>query len=528
MAGIPFLHNIKLNGNMLLDAKLHPSESAPSNPGIGTIWYDTQNDLVKIYDNTATGNVGGWNTISGDITGVGSATTNQLTVANSSGPVPSFSIVTGAVANAGTALATGDQIHTFVTTQTDSMAADTSGTAATATLASTVTVTDSDTNTFFPIVFHNESNGLLDDTGIFEYNPNTGNLNLPKANFDGVFLVGTVSADPIIRSTSNDQTIYIQTQTGGSTVTNLAISPTAISGTAIKDEDNMSSNSANHLATQQSIKAYVDGKTYDDVSIANLKTKLAGGFGSNAVTIGDSDDVVTIGNDLIITGDLTVSGDTISANVATLNVEDKNIILNYSSGDSSSTASGAGITIQDAVNASTDATILWDATGDSFDFSHKIEVPQIIIDGSPITATSAELNLLDGATVTTAELNIMDGNTSATSTTIADADRFVMNDAGTMKQVAASDVATYINTQIESREFAVALNASESTVTKSTNTYTVTHSLNSRDVACQVYDTSSYDTVYVDISRATVNTVEVAFAQSVTDGDYKILITKIG
>ena len=32
-----------------------------------------------------------------------------------------------------------------------------------------------------------------------------------------------------------------------------------------------------------------------DVSVANLKTRLAGGFGSNAVTIGDSDDVVTIG-----------------------------------------------------------------------------------------------------------------------------------------------------------------------------------------------------------------------------------------
>ena len=140
MAGIPFLHNIKLNGNMLLDAKLHPSSSAPSNPGIGTIWYDTQNDLVKIYDNTATGaDADGWNTISGDITGVGSATTAQLTVANSTGPVPSFSIVTGAVANAGTALATGDQIHTFVTTQTDSMAADTSGNAATATKIASIT-----------------------------------------------------------------------------------------------------------------------------------------------------------------------------------------------------------------------------------------------------------------------------------------------------------------------------------------------------------------------------------------------------
>jgi hypothetical protein len=33
-----------------------------------------------------------------------------------------------------------------------------------------------------------------------------------------------------------------------------------ISGTSIKDEDNMSSDSASHLATQQSIKAYVDSQ----------------------------------------------------------------------------------------------------------------------------------------------------------------------------------------------------------------------------------------------------------------------------
>jgi hypothetical protein len=47
-------------------------------------------------------------------------------------------------------------------------------------------------------------------------------------------------------------------------------------------------------------------------------------------------------------------------------------------------------------------------------------------------------------TATAAELNILDGDTTATSTTLVDADRFVVNDAGTMVQVAASDVATYI------------------------------------------------------------------------------------
>ena len=43
-----------------------------------------------------------------------------------------------------------------------------------------VTVTDSTANTDFPVVFHDESNGLLDDTGAFEYNPSTGTLIVPN------------------------------------------------------------------------------------------------------------------------------------------------------------------------------------------------------------------------------------------------------------------------------------------------------------------------------------------------------------
>jgi len=65
-----------------------------------------------------------------------------------------------------------------------------------------------------------------------------------------------------------------------------------------------------------------------------------------------------------------------------------------------------------------------------------------ILDG--VTSTAAELNILDGVTSTAAELNIMDGDTSATSTTIVDADRVVLNDNGTMVQAAMSDVKTYI------------------------------------------------------------------------------------
>mgnify|MGYP003110622713 CR=1 FL=1 len=78
-----------------------------------------------------------------------------------------------------------------------------------------------------------------------------------------------------------------------------------------------------------------------------------------------------------------------------------------------------------------------------------------ILDG--VTSTAAELNILDGVTATATELNIIDGDTSATSTTLVDADRVVTNDAGTMKQVALSDLKTYLSSAGFSTEDPTAL-----------------------------------------------------------------------
>src|SRR5210317_708143 len=66
-----------------------------------------------------------------------------------------------------------------------------------------------------------------------------------------------------------------------------AVLNTGVSGTAILDEDNMASNSATQLATQQSIKAYVDNQ------IGNL---------SSTLTISDdssTSDTVTVGTDTL-------------------------------------------------------------------------------------------------------------------------------------------------------------------------------------------------------------------------------------
>ena len=76
--------------------------------------------------------------------------------------------------------------------------------------------------------------------------------------------------------------------------------------------------------------------------------------------------------------------------------------------------------------------------------SGEVNATTLQIAGTAITSTAAELNILDGVTSTATELNVMDGDTSATSTTLADADRLVTNDAGTMKQVALTDVKTYL------------------------------------------------------------------------------------
>jgi len=99
----------------------------------------------------------------------------------------------------------------------------------------------------------------------------------------------------------------------------------------------------------------------------------------HGLSVGGTERITSAGagslTDLTLSGNLTVSGTTVTLDAATVQVEDKNIVLNYhASNDTSSTANGAGITIQDAVNSSTDATISWDATNDEFDFSHQINV----------------------------------------------------------------------------------------------------------------------------------------------------------
>jgi len=121
------------------------------------------------------------------------------------------------------------------------------------------------------------------------------------------------------------------------------------------------------------------------------------------------------------------------------------------------------------------AYMLWDTSADDLILGGAagLIVPEgkLTLGSTAVTSTAAELNLLDGVSglvqadltklaavdSTAAELNIVDGGTSATSTTLADADRFVTNDNGTMVQVALSDVKTYLTSAGFSSEDPTAL-----------------------------------------------------------------------
>ena len=80
-----------------------------------------------------------------------------------------------------------------------------------------------------------------------------------------------IAIDSSVTTLTGTQTLSAKTLT--SPVLN-----TGVSGTAVKDEDNMSSNSATHLATQQSIKAYVDAEITGGSTTNEAIQDVAGGM----------------------------------------------------------------------------------------------------------------------------------------------------------------------------------------------------------------------------------------------------------
>jgi len=90
----------------------------------------------------------------------------------------------------------------------------------------------------------------------------------------------TVAIDSTVATLTGTQTFTNKTLTS-------AVLNGTISGTSIKDEDTMVSNSASHLATQQSIKAYVDTQVAT-VPVGDITSVVAGSGLTGGATSGDA------------------------------------------------------------------------------------------------------------------------------------------------------------------------------------------------------------------------------------------------
>ena len=104
-------------------------------------------------------------------------------------------------------------------------------------------------------------------------------------------------------------------------------------------------------------------------SITGTNNEITASASAGAITLSLPANV-TISNNLTVTGDLIVNGNTTTLNTATLVVEDKNIVLANAASPTDITANGAGITILGATNK----TLNWVDGTDSWTSSEHLDL----------------------------------------------------------------------------------------------------------------------------------------------------------
>ena len=160
------------------------------------------------------------------------------------------------------------------------------------------------------------ADAVVTKTGGFRVIDSTDNTK--QVAFDASAVSGSTTRTLAVPDASDTLTLLAATQTLTNKTLTSAVLNGTISGTSIKDEDNMSSDSASHLATQQSIKAYVDteiaGVPQGDITAVTAGTGLSGGGTTGAVSLAIDATVATLTgsqtltNKTIVLGNNTVSG----------------------------------------------------------------------------------------------------------------------------------------------------------------------------------------------------------------------------
>jgi hypothetical protein len=233
-----------------------------------------------------------------------------------------------------------------------------SGYSGTSALATTAVVSDSTSNTNFPVVFHDESNALLDDTGALRYNPSTGTLLVPNLSVAGT----TTTVDTVTMEAENaivfegatadahettltivdptaDRTINLPNQSGTVPVL-AAASNTAVTSTpeelnildgatVVVGEINALDLGSTAVGTAIASKAVILDSNKDYTGIRNFTVTgeldaATGDFSSDVDIDGD----LLVGDDLTLDSDAAVLGFGANKDVTITHVHDTGVLLN--------------------------------------------------------------------------------------------------------------------------------------------------------------------------------------------------------
>jgi hypothetical protein len=177
------------------------ANTAPSSSlDVGDLYFDTSSDELKVYKST------GWANPVADLN-ASNLSSGTVPDARITGTYTGLTDLTASGVGTFGSLDISGDVDVDGTLEADAITVNGTAltsviqgtTVANATIAATVTVTDSTANTNFPVVFHNESNGLLDDTGALRYNPSTATLLVPNLSVAGT----TTSVNTVTMNAAN-------------------------------------------------------------------------------------------------------------------------------------------------------------------------------------------------------------------------------------------------------------------------------------------------------------------------------------